>query len=113
MFGFPGETGPNVPTFNQSYDLWPAAQIRTDSAIATYSVFDGAELACAPKGVQVDRLPTPLYWFINLNDRDTPKLTEYGGATFVDVAAGRSESIISREACEAALAEFEPGEFRE
>ena len=78
-------------------------------SVATYPVFDGAELACTPKGVQVDRLPTPLYWFINLNDRDTPKLTEYGGATFVDVAAGRSESIGSREACEAALERVRTG----
>lgn len=113
VFGFPGETGPNVPTFNQSYDLWPAAQIRADSGIATYPVFEGAELACTEKGVEVGRLPTPLYWFINLNDRRTPKRTEYGGVTFVDVAAGRSDSIDSREACEAAMDEFEPGAFRE
>ena len=113
VFGFPGETGPNVPTFNQSYDLWPAAQIRTESEIATYPVFEGAELACTAAGVEVDRLPTPLYWFINLNDRDTPKRTEYGAATFVDVEAGRSESIDSREDCETALTTFEPGEFRE
>ena len=71
VFGFAGETGPNVPTFNQSYDLWPAAQIRTNSDIETYPVFEGAEIECTAKGVEVAKLPTPLYWFINLNDRET------------------------------------------
>jgi len=113
VFDFPGETGPNVPTFNQSYDLWPAAQIRTDSDIATYPVFEGAELSCTSKGVAVERLPTPLYWFINLNDRETPKLTPYGGAVFVDVEGGRSEAIASRGNCDRALAAFPPGPWRE
>ena len=113
VFGFPGETGPNVPTFNQSYDLWPAAQIRTDSTVATYPVFEGAELTCTPRGVEVGRLPTPLYWFINLNDRDTAKLTPYGEAVFVDVEGGKSEAIASRGSCDRALESFPPGPWRE
>ena len=109
-FGFPGETGPQVPVFNQSWDLHPAAQLRTGNrSIHTYPVFEGAELRCAPKGVAVDKLPTPLYWQIVLKDRGTPGVTPYGAAIFTNVPAARHEVIASREQCLRALGEYRPG----
>ncbi len=109
-FGAPGETGPQVPVFNQSWDLHPAAQLRIGlRTIHTYPVFEGAELRCAAKGVAIDELPTPLYWQIAIKDRGTPGVTPYGAVLFADVPAGRHELIGSREQCERALEKYPPG----
>jgi hypothetical protein len=112
-FGAPGETGPQVPVFNQSWDLHPAAQLRTGRAIHTYPVFKGAELRCAPKGVAIEELPTPLYWQIAIKDRGTPGVTPYSAVVFVDVEGGRDELISSREQCERALKTFPPGPWND
>jgi hypothetical protein len=108
-FGHPAQVAPRLPVFNQSWDLWPAAQLRTESEIEAYPVFRGARLRCSPKGVSVEFLATPFYRVINLNDRETPKTTEYSSVVFVDVATGRHAVIRSPEQCAKALPEFESG----
>jgi hypothetical protein len=112
-FGAPGETGPQIPVFNQSWDLHPASQLRTDRTIHAYPVFTGAELRCTPKGVAVDKLPTPLYWQIVLKDRGTPGVTAYGAAIFTEVPGERHEVIRSPEQCERALTEYPPGPWND
>jgi hypothetical protein len=111
-FGHVAQVGDRIPVFNQSWDLLPAAQLRTGKTIATYPVFQGARLRCAPKGVAVDELPTPLYWTISLKPWATPGTTPYGKVVFIDVPARRHAVISSREQCETALEEFPPGPWR-
>jgi hypothetical protein len=108
-FGHPAEVVSRIPVFNQSWDLWPAAQLRTASAIQAYPVFKGARLRCSPKGVAVDFLATPFYGVINLRDRGTAKLHSYSRVVFVDVAGGRDAVIRSPEQCAKVLHEFTPG----
>ena len=108
-FNHPAQVGDGIPVFNQSWDLHPAAQLRTGTMIQTYPVFEGAELRCTPKGVAVDELPTPLYWTISLKLRGTPGITPYGQVLFIDVADNRHGLIDSQERCERALQEFPPG----
>jgi hypothetical protein len=110
-FGHPAQIRPGVPVFNQTYDLWPAAQLRTgtDGGIHTYPVFEGARLRCTPKGVALDFLATPFYRVMNLRERGTDKLQGYGNVMFVNVADGRRAVIGSREQCSEALREFPPG----
>ncbi len=112
-FGHPAQAAPRVPSFNQSWDLHPAAQLLTGKAIHAYPVFTGAELRCALKGVAVDRLPTPLYWTIDIKPRGTPGVTAYSSVVFVDVGGGRHAVIRSRAECLAALREFPPGPWRD
>lgn len=112
VFGQPGETAPGVPVFNASWDLHPAAQLRTDSAIHTYPVFEGAELKCAGDSLTVQRLPTPLYDVILIAQRGTPRTFRYGQVTFVDAASGRSELVRTTDECLSALESFPPGPFR-
>jgi hypothetical protein len=111
-FGHPAQIRPGIPVFNQTYDLWPAAQLRTgtERAIHTYPVFEGARLHCSPKGIALEFLATPFYRVMNLRDRGTDKLQGYGRVVFVDVAAGRHEVIRSRAQCAKALDEFPPGQ---
>jgi hypothetical protein len=110
-FGHPAQIRPGIPVFNQTYDLWPAAQLRTgtEGAIHTYPVFDGARLRCSPKGLALEFLATPFYRVMNLRDRGTDKLQPYGNVMFVDVGSGRRAVIGSREQCSEALREFPPG----
>jgi hypothetical protein len=109
VFGFPAQTAPRVAVFNQSWDLYPAAQLRTGRAIETYPVFEGARLHCSPKGVAIDHLVTPLYNTIKLGQWGTPKTQDYSRVVFVDVAKERHTVIRSREQCTRALHEFTPG----
>jgi hypothetical protein len=108
-FGHPAQVAPRIPVFNQSWDLWPAAQLRTDSEIETYPVFKGARLRCSPRGVAVEFLATPFYRVINLQDRETPKTNAYSRVVFVDVPTGRHAVIRSPVQCAKALREFKPG----
>lgn len=108
-FDYPAEVAPGVPVLNVTYDLYPAAQLRTGSGIQTYPVFTGARVRCSPKGVAMDRLVTPLYDKINLRDWGTPKLQAYSQIVFVDVGKRRHAVIRSREQCEEALDRFKPG----
>jgi hypothetical protein len=109
VFDFPAQVAPRVPVLNVSWDLYPAAQLRTGSSIETYPVFTGARLRCTPKGVALERLTTPLYKRISLRPWGTPKLHAYSQVTFVDVADDRATLIRSREQCVAALEQFPPG----
>jgi hypothetical protein len=108
-FGHPAEVAPSIPVFNQSWDLWPAAQLRTDSRIETYPVFERARLSCSSRGVAVEFLATPFYRVINLQDRETPKTNPYSKVVFVDVPGGRHAVIRSPDQCERALREYTPG----
>jgi hypothetical protein len=108
-FDYPADVAPRVPVLNVTYDLVPAAQLRTRSAIQTYPVFAGAQVRCSPKGVALDQLVTPLYDKISLRDWGTPKLNAYSQVVFVDVGKRRHALIASREQCEKALREFKPG----
>ncbi|MFL5833405.1 MAG: hypothetical protein ACJ76B_05440, partial [Solirubrobacterales bacterium] len=100
---------PRVPVMNASWDLYPAAQLRTGSSIETYPVFAGSRIRCTTKGVSLERLTTPLYKRIPLRPRGTPKLHAYSQVVFVDVGAHRSLLISSPRQCAAALPEFTPG----
>jgi hypothetical protein len=111
VFGQPGETAPGVPVFNASWDLHPAALLRTDRSMHAYPVFEGARLKCAEDSLTMQRLPTPLYWVIFPAQRGTDRTQPYGNVVFVDAASGRSELIASREQCERGLEEFRPGPF--
>jgi hypothetical protein len=111
-FGHPAETAPGVPVFNASWDLHPAAQLRTDSAIHAYPVFEGARLKCSAESLTVQRLPTPLYWTIILEQRATPRTFPYSQVVFVDAADGRHAVIRTREQCLEALDSFPPGPWR-
>ena len=108
-FGYPAQVAPRIPVLNAAWDLYPAAQLRTGRSIATYPVFKGARLECAPKGMRVDHLATPLYKTISLRAWGTPKLQTYSGVFFVDVSAGRHEVIRSPQQCAGALQQFTPG----
>jgi hypothetical protein len=108
-FGYPADVAPRVPVLNVTYDLYPAAQLRTGTAIQTYPVFAGARVRCSPKGVALDRLVTPLYDKITLRDWGTPKLNAYSQVVFVDVGRRRHALITSPEQCAKALKEFGPG----
>jgi hypothetical protein len=110
-FGHPAQIRPGIPVFNQTYDLWPAGQLRvgTESEIHTYPVFEGARIRCSSKGVALDSLATPFYRVMNLRERGTDKLQAYGQVVFVDVSSGRDAVINSREQCEEALHQFPPG----
>jgi hypothetical protein len=108
-FGVPAEVAPRVPIFSQSWDLHPAAQLRTGSMIHTYPVLEGARLRCSPKGLAVEYLATPLYDRINLRDRGTAKLHSYSNVMLIDAAAGRHAVIRSPEQCADALREYPPG----
>jgi hypothetical protein len=92
-----------------TYDLYPAAQLRTGRRIETYPVFTGARLRCSTKGVALEKLVTPLYDKINLRSWGTRKLQDYGDVVFVDVAKRRHLVVRSQEECEDALERFEPG----
>ncbi len=113
VFGYPAQVAPRVPVLNVTYDLYPAAQLRTDSAIETYPVFKGARVRCAPKGVALDELVTPLYKKINLRSWGTPKLQPYSNVVFVDVGASRHLLVTSPEQCAEALDQFTPGPWLE
>ena len=108
-FGHPAQSGPRVPVFNQTYDLYPAARLRTGSEIQTYPVFEGAQLECLATGIRMNLLPTPHYETIEFEARGTPRRYSYPWVVFVDVAQRRDEVIRSREQCEDALGEFTPG----
>lgn len=110
-FGHPAQVRAGVPVFNQTYDLWPAAQLvtGTEKGIHTYPVFEGARLRCSPKGLAIEFLATPFYRVMNLSERGTDKLQRYGNVVFVDVPARRRAVIGSRGQCERALREFQPG----
>lgn len=109
VFGYPAQVAPRVPVFDVSWDLYPAAQLRTESATETYPVFEGARLRCSPKGVAIDRLVTPLYKTISLRPWGTPKTDDYSRVMFVDVADGRHAVIRSPEQCAYVLHQFTPG----
>jgi hypothetical protein len=110
-FGHPAQIRPGVPVFNQTYDLWPAAQLRTgiEGTLHTYPVFEGARLRCSPKGFAIDFLATPFYRVMNLSERGTEKLQDYGDVMLVDVPSGRRALIRSQEQCDDALRRFRPG----
>jgi hypothetical protein len=109
VFGYPAETARGVPVLNTNYDLKPAAQLRTSSAIASYPVFEGSTLRCSPKGIAVDRLATPLYDRISPTEEGSTKLQPYSNVVFVDVGSGRHELIRSRAQCARALPAYGPG----
>ena len=109
VFDYPAQVAPRVPVLNVTYDLYPAAQLRTGTGIQTYPVFAGADVRCSPKGVALDHLVTPLYKKINLLNWGTPKLNGYSQVVFVDVGRRRHELISSPEQCAEALKEYKPG----
>jgi hypothetical protein len=109
VFDYPAEVAPNIPVLNVTYDLYPAAQLRTDSGIQTYPVFTGARVRCSPKGVAMDRLVTPLYERLWLAEWGTPKLAPYGQVVFVDVGKRRHAVVGSPEQCEELRVQFRPG----
>jgi hypothetical protein len=109
VFDYPAQVAPRVPVLNVTYDLYPAAQLRTGTGIQTYPVFTGADVRCSPKGVALDHLVTPLYKKINLLVWGTPKLNAYSHVVFVDVGRRRHELISSPEQCAEALKEYKPG----
>jgi hypothetical protein len=110
-FGHPAETAPGVPVFNASWDLHPAAQL-LGRTIHTYPVFKGARLKCSAESLTVQRLPTPLYWVIHLEQRGTPRTFPYSRVEFVDAGSGRHELIRTREECLGALSSYPPGPWR-
>ena len=110
-FGHPGETAPGVPVFNASWDLHPAAQL-LGKPIHTYPVFEGARLKCSADSLTVQRLPTPLYWVIHLEQRGTPRTFPYSQVVFVDAETGRHAVIRTREQCLDALGQLPPGALR-
>jgi hypothetical protein len=112
VFNYPGETAPGVPVLNVNYDLYPAAQLVTSSAIETFPVFEGSTLRCSPKGVAIDRLVTPLFDRIPLTEAGTAKLQPYSDVVFIDVGRKQHELIRSREQCARALATYRPGPWR-
>jgi hypothetical protein len=113
VFDYPAEVAPNVPVLNVNYDLYPAAQLRTDSGIETYPVFAGAQVRCSPKGVAMDRLVTPLYERIWLAEWGTPKLAPYGQVVFVDVGKRQHAVVASPEQCEELRDRYRPGPWRD
>jgi hypothetical protein len=110
-FDHPAETAPGVPVFNASWDLHPAAQL-LGRAIHTYPVFEGARLKCSAESLTVQRLPTPLYRVIHLDQRGTPRTFPYSQVVFVDAESERHTVIRTREQCLDALSSYPPGPWR-
>jgi hypothetical protein len=110
-FGHPAETAPGVPVFNASWDLHPAAQL-LGKPIHTYPVFEGARLKCSDESLTVQRLPTPLYRVIHLDQRGTPRTFPYSRVVFVDAETERHAVIRTREQCLDALSSYPPGPWR-
>jgi hypothetical protein len=110
-FGHPAETAPGVPVFNASWDLHPAGQL-LGKAIHTYPVFEGARLKCSAESLTVQRLPTPLYRVIHLDQRGTPRTFPYSQVVFVDAESERHAVIRTREQCLDALISYPPGPWR-
>jgi hypothetical protein len=111
-FDHPAETAPGVPVFNASWDLHPAAQL-LGRAIHTYPVFEGARLKCSAESLTVQRLPTPLYRVIHLDQRGTPRTFPYSRVVFVDAETERHAVIRTREQCLDALSSYPPGPWRD
>jgi hypothetical protein len=110
-FGYPAEVASGIPIFNVSWDLYPAARLRTAEAITTYPVFRGSQLECSADGVTMRRLATPLYRTIDPTAWGNPRRYGYPRVMFVDVASGRRAVIRSPGHCVAALNDFTPGPF--
>jgi hypothetical protein len=110
-FGHPAETAPGVPVFNASWDLHPAAQL-LGRAIHTYPVFEGARLKCSAESLTVQRLPTPFYQVIHLEQRGTPRTFPYSRVVFVDAGSERHAVIRTREQCLDALVSYPQGPWR-
>jgi hypothetical protein len=88
-----GQSAPEVPVFDSTYDLEGALQLRDrDSTVRAYPIFGGVRVHCGPSGVSIEGP------------------ADYGVATvgyrslfFLDAADGRGKRITSQRDCIDAL----------
>lgn len=100
-FGFPAETSPGVPIFDESWDLNGAVELRRDDpSLTAYPVWQGVEVRCGPTTLLVVG-PGSYGRFI----------VRYGSAFMLDEPTGAHERIDSPARCRRALRTFRPGPY--
>jgi hypothetical protein len=101
-FGFPAQTGPEVPIFDKSWDLAGAIDIHADDpTLRAFPVYEGVVVRCGREVVVVD----------GVGSYGTSRVG-YGDLFFLDVGNSEASRIRGPIACREALRSFRPGPLR-
>jgi hypothetical protein len=101
-FGFPAQSGPEVPIFDKSWDLDGAVKLEADDpTLRGFPVYEEVAVRCEPRVLLIDGGGN--YGTIRV---------EYGRAYFLDVTPSRVRRIRTPGTCREALRSFRPGPLR-
>jgi hypothetical protein len=100
-FGFPAETSPGVPIFDESWDLNGVLELaRHDPSLSAYPIWQGVDVICGMRTIRVHG-PGSYGSFA----------VRYGSAFFFDQRTAAYERIDSVADCRRALRMFHPGPY--
>ena len=101
-FGFPAQTGPEVPVFYKSWDLDGAVEIQAERpGLQAFPVYEGVTVRCGPRRLVVEG-----------EGSYGTSHAAYGRIYFLGADGGEGMRIESAPACSRALRQLRPGPLR-